>query len=171
MEIDELFFYKMNMSEKIEYMRKIQSGELESVDSFYDYIEYENYNRLQNEFLSKIDLISQDDFVHLLSLFDDDCFELSWQHKLSEIIAGNMIHFGEDRIKFYLSNLYVVPEYGRRYGWNYTIQVLLSDMGSLGMFENAVLSMSSEVKNVVCEILNDINIGAEVKSNLIVKLK
>ena len=48
--------------------------------------------------------------------------------------------------------------------------MLLSDKESISVFEKAALSQSSEVKKVLKEIIQEINIDAEIKNKLLSEL-
>lgn len=165
-------YKQMTMPEKIEFMRQIHSGELDFWGDDYDYSEAgDDFLLLQDELREDPTSISEEDMLLIMKIFNDKCFELSWQHCLIDILAGNLIHFGEDRMKLYLANLDLVPEGGRMHGWKYTIQMLLSDKDSVGVFEKAALSQSAEVKNVLSEIIEDINIDSDVKHRLLGELE
>jgi len=47
----------------------------------------------------------------------------------------------------------------------------LSDKDSVSVFEKAALSQSAEVKNVLSEIIEDINIDSDVKNRLLGELE
>lgn len=164
-------YKKKSMPEKIEFMRQIHSGELDFWGEDYDYSEAgDDFLLLQDELRDDPESISEEDMLLMMKIFNDRCFELSWQHCLTEILAGNLIHFGGERMKLYLANLNSVPESGRMHGWKFVVQMLLSDEGSICEFEKAALSQSSEIKTALSEIIQGINIDQDIKDRFLGEL-
>jgi hypothetical protein len=121
---------------------------------------------LQDELRKHPESIAEDDLLRIMKIFNDSCYELSWQMTLSEILTINLIYFGETRMKLYLENLNLVPEGGRFHGWRCPVQMLIADKEASVVFEKVALSQTDEVKKVLGGILQSLNIDSELKDKL-----
>ena len=130
----------------------------------------EDYHKLQDELSAHPETLCEQDLLHIMSIFDDSCYELSWQNALARILARNMIFFGEDRMCVYLDALDTVPTGGRYHGWKVTVQMLLTQKDAAAVFERTVMSRPVEVKALVAEILQSIKADIPGKDDLINKL-
>lgn len=142
----------MTVLEKIEYMHKVQKGEISIFDdNGFDNADFEKYHSILDEFRFHPDTLDCDALLQIMRMFDDNCFELSWQLILAKIVVLNCEYYGKERFGFYLDNLNEVPKNGRYHGWETTIKMMSNELNDI--FKEALKDKSEEVKNLVHNIL------------------
>lgn len=151
-------YQTMCTSEKIEFLHKVHTEEISLWDDDGNDNEiWNDYHALQEELLNQPEILNCEELLHLMKIFNDDCFELSWQLNLSKILCRNCLYYGKERIAFYLQHLEEVPSNGRLHGWHFPIQWLLNEK-SFALLKEAVQAQTTEIKETISNILNDINV-------------
>jgi len=163
-------YKSMSMSEKIEFMHQVCTDKISFWGEDYDYSEAgDDFLELQKELYEHPEMLTEKDIPELMRIFDDHCYELSWQQKLSKILWNNLSEFGKDRMEVYLQNLQSVPEDGRLHGWQFPITwlTLYDTPEAFEAFRQAVLSQNEEVKKIVKEILQGTEVESENRTKLL----
>ena len=94
-------YQTMCISEKIEFLQKVHKEEISLWDDDGDETEiWKDFDRVQTEFLEHPEMLGCEDVLHLMKIFDDDCFEITWQFHLAEMLYRNCVHYGKNRISF-----------------------------------------------------------------------
>jgi len=142
----------MDVLEKIEYMHRVQKGEISLFDDKgFDNEDFEKYCSILDDFRFHPDCLDCDGLLHIMRIFDDCCYELSWQYALVQMVVLNCKYYGKDRFSFYLDHLNEVPEGGRFHGWNMTMKMMSNELNDI--FEEALMTKSDDIKNIVHNIL------------------
>ncbi|MCI8565068.1 MAG: hypothetical protein HFI39_01915 [Lachnospiraceae bacterium] len=157
---------KMCVSEKIDFLHKVHTEEISLWDDDGNDNEiWNDYHMVQDEFLQHAELLHCEDVLHIMKIFDDDCFEISWQFHLAVMLYRNCVHYGTNRIAFYLQHLQEIPSNGRFHGWHFPIQWLMDEKSFL-LLKEAVQEQTAETKKLVSQILDGIETHPEEKEQL-----
>ena len=148
----------MCISEKIDFLHKVHKEEIPLWDDEgNDNDIWDDYHTVEKELLDYPELLSCDDMLHIMRIFDDDCFEVTWQFHLAQMLVRNCLHYGKSRIALYLRNLQEAPLNGRFHGWHFPIQWLM-DGKSFPILKEAIQEQTIEIKKIVLHILDDIEV-------------
>jgi len=129
-------YQTMSIAEKIDFLHKVHREEIFLSDEDGNDNEIDtDFHCVQEELRKHPEMFCCEDLLHIMKIFDDDCFEISWQYHLSSMVYGNCRYYGKDRISFYLQHLQEVPVNGRFHGWHFPIQWLM-DERSFPMLRN-----------------------------------
>ena len=150
-------YQMMCVSEKINFLHKVHKEEISLWDDDGNDNEiWKDYHTVQDELLNHPEMLNCEGLLHIMKIFDDDCFEISWQFHLAEMLYFNCVYYGKSRIVFYLQHLNEIPENGRFHGWHFPIQWLMGEKSFL-LFKEAVQEQTKETKKIVLQILDGIN--------------
>ena len=159
-------YQKMDIAEKIDFLCKVHREEISLWDDDGNDNEiYNDYFAVQNELLEHSEVLGCEDVLHIMRIFDDDCFEITWQFHLATMIFRNCLHYGKSRIVFYLQHLEEVPLNGIFHGWHFPVQWLMGG-DSFSVFKEAAGEQEPKVQKLVSEILDDIDIYQTEKEEL-----
>lgn len=144
-------YQNMSISEKIDFLYQVHREEISLWDDDGNDNElWTVYHNIQNELLERPEMLSCEDILHVMRIFDDHCFELSWQYNLSKIIAGNCLYYGKSRIIFYLQHLQEVPAGGRFHGWYVPIKIFSNKPA----FQEVLQEQPIEIQTIVQKVLD-----------------
>lgn len=156
----------MSVPEKIDFLHKVHREEISLWDDDGSDNEiFNDYHAVENELLDHPESIQCEDLLRLLKIFDDDCFEISWQFHLSKMVFYNCCRYGRPRIAFYLQHLPDVPAGGRFHGWHFPIQWLLEGT-TFPDFKAAVQEQPEEIRHLVAGVLDKVGIYPEARDEL-----
>ena len=159
-------YQMMCVSSKINFLHKVHKEEISLWDDDGNDNEiWKDYHTVQDELLHHPEILNCEDVLHIMRIFDDDCFEISWQFHLAEILYRNCVYYGKNRIAFYLQHLQKVPVNGRLHGWHFPIQWLMGEKSFL-LLKEAVQEQTTEIKKIVMQILDGIEVYQEEKDEL-----
>ncbi len=159
-------YQMMCVSEKINFLHKVHKEEISLWDDDGNDNEiWKDYHTVQDELLNHPEMLNCEGLLHIMKIFDDDCFEISWQFHLAEMLYFNCVYYGKSRIVFYLQHLNEIPENGRFHGWHFPIQWLMGEKSFL-LFKEAVQEQTKETKKIVLQILDGINVYQAEKDQL-----
>lgn len=148
-------YQTMSVSEKIEFMHKVHREEISLWDDDGNENEiWNDFHAVKDELWEQAEMLDSEDILQMMRMFDDDCFELSWQLNLAKMAARNCIHNGKGRIAFYLQHLQEIPSNGRFHGCHFVIKWFVED--DFLTFKEAVQEQSPEIKKLILQILDDI---------------
>jgi len=118
----------MTLHDKIEFLHKVHIGEISLFDEYGNDNEiFNDYHEVQNELRKHPELFHLNDILRLISILDDDCFEITWQYNLAVMIFKIVVFNGKDGVNFFLQHLSDVPKNGHLHGWHFPIQWLIAD--------------------------------------------
>lgn len=150
-------YLMMGAAGKIDFLCRVHKEEISLWDDDGDDNEfYNDYHAVQEELLDHPEMLDCEDVLHIMKIFNDDCFERTWQFNLAKMVFENCLYYGKDRIVFYLRHLQEVPLNGRFHGWHFPVQWLLAEE-SFPALKEAVLEQAPEVQKPVSEILDGID--------------
>lgn len=159
-------YQTMSVSEKIDFLHKVHKEEISLWDDDGNDNEFWNdYHTVQDELLNHSEVLDCEDVLHIMKIFDDDCFEISWQFHMAQMLYKNGVHYGKDRIAFYLQHLQEVPINGRYHGWHFPVQWFMGEE-SFHLLKEAVQGQTPETKELVLQILEDIEIHQTERDEL-----
>lgn len=159
-------YQSMCVSEKINFLYRVHTEEISLWDDDGNDNEiWDDYHAVQNELLQHPEMLNCEDLLHIMRIFDDDCFEITWQFHLAQILYRNCLHYGKSRISFYLQHLQEVPLNGRFHGWHFPIQWLMDEKSFL-LLKETVQEQTIETKKLVLQILDGIKIYPTEKDEL-----
>lgn len=159
-------YQMMCVSEKINFLHKVHKEEISLWDDDGNDNEiWKDYHTVQDELLNHPEMLNCEGLLHIMKIFDDDCFEISWQFHLAEMLYFNCVYYGKSRIVFYLQHLNEIPENGRFHDWHFPIQWLMGEKSFL-LFKEAVQEQTKETKKIVLQILDGINVYQAEKDQL-----
>lgn len=159
-------YRRMGIAEKIDFLCKVHREEISLWDDDGNDNEiYNDYHAVQEELLDHPEMLGCEDVLHIMKSFDDGCFELTWQFNLATMVFRNCLYYGKSRIVFYLQHLQEVPSSGRFHGWHFPVQWLLGEE-SFSVLKEAVLEQTPEVRKLVAEILDGIDVCQAEKEEL-----
>ena len=99
-------YQMMCVSEKINFLHKVHKEEISLWDDDGNDNEiWKDYHTVQDELLNHPEMLNCEGLLHIMKIFDDDCFEISWQFHLAEMLYFNCVYYGKSRIVFYLQHL------------------------------------------------------------------
>lgn len=151
-------YQRMCVSEKIDFLHKVHKEEISLWDEDGDDNEiWNDYHTVQDELLEHPEVLACEDILHIMKIFDDDCFELSWQVHLATMLYSNCVYYGKNRIAFYLQHLQEIPSNGRFHGWHFPVQWLM-DEKSFPLLKEAIQEQTIETKKIVLQILDGIEV-------------
>lgn len=157
-------YQMMSVSEKIDFLHKVHKEEISLWDDDGNDNEiWEDYHTVQDELLYHPEILNCEDVLHIMKIFDDDCFEISWQFHLAEMLYHNCVHYGKNRIAFYLQHLQEIPLNGRFHGWHFPIQWLMGEKTFL-LLKEAIQEQTVETKKLVLQILDGVE-GYQVEKD------
>lgn len=147
-------YQMMCVSEKIDFLHKVHKEEISLWDDDGNDNEiWKDYHIVQDEFLHHSEILNCEDLLHIMKIFDDGCFEISWQFHLATMLYCNCVHYGKKRIAFYLQHLQEIPLNGRFHGWHFPIQWLM-DEKSFPLLKEAIQEQTTETQKLVLQILD-----------------
>ncbi len=159
-------YQTMSTAEKIDFLHKVHTEEISLWDDDGNENEiWKDYDTVQDELLCHPEMLDCEDVLHIMRIFDDDCFELSWQLNLAKMLCRSCQHDGKNRTAFYLRHLQEVPPNGRLHGWHFPIQLLLEEK-SFELLKEAVREQTTETKKIVLQILDGIEIYQAARDEL-----
>lgn len=157
---------KMSVSEKIEFLHLVHTEEISLWDDDGNENEiWKDYDAVQDELLARPEVLDCGDILHVMRIFDDGCFELSWQLNLAKILTRSCLYHGKERIALYLRHLEEVPSGGRFHGWHIPMGWLAGDE-NLPVFKAALEEQSPETKETILTILADMDLPPEKRAEL-----
>lgn len=146
----------MCVSEKIDFLHKVHTEEISLWDDDGNDNEiWDDYHVVQEELMLHSEILTCEDLLHIMRIFDDDCFELSWQGNLIRILYRNCAYYGKDRLAFYLQHLEEVPLNGRFHGWRIALRWFMNEK-DFPILQEAIQEQTIENKKLVLQILDDI---------------
>lgn len=149
-------YQMMCVSEKIDFLYKVHKEEISLWDDDGNDNEiWDDYHTVRNELLDHSEILNCEDVLHIMRIFDDGCFEISWQFNLAKMLCRNCVYYGKSRIAFYLQNLQEVPLNGRFHGWHFPIRWLM-DKEYFPLLKEAIQEQTIETKKLVLQILDGI---------------
>ena len=159
-------YQTMSIAEKIDFLYKVHREEIFISDEDGNDNEfYNDYHSVQDELLEHSEILCCEDILHIMKIFYDDCFEVSWQFHLASMVFSNCQYYGKDRISFYLQHLQEVPSNGRFHGWHFPVQWLMDEQ-TFPMLKEAIQEQTEEIQKLILEILGDIDIYPAQKEEL-----
>lgn len=149
-------YQRMCVSEKIDFLHKVHREEISLWDDDGNDNEiWDDYHTVQNELLDHPEILNCEDVLHIMRIFDDGCFEISWQFNLAKILCRNCVYYGKSRIAFYLQNLQEIPLNGRFHGCHFPMRWLM-DKAYFPLLKEAIQEQTIETKKLVLQILDGI---------------
>ncbi len=159
-------YQKMSISEKIDFLHKVHREEISLWDDDGNDNEiWNDYHTVQKELLDHSEVLGCEDILHIMKIFEDDCFELSWQLNLAKMLYNNCVYYGKNRIAFYLQHLLEIPLNGRFHGWHFPVQWFLGEE-TFPLLKEAIQEQTIETQKLVGQILDDIEVYQAEKDEL-----
>lgn len=157
----------MNIKEKIEFLHLVHQNKISLWDeNGNDNDIWNDYHAVQDELLHHPEQFELEDILRIMRNLDDDCFEITWQFHLAQMIFRGIMCQGENGIDFFLKNLREVPEKGRFHGWHFPIQWLLEEE-SYPILKEVLHKQTPKTKEIIMQILDGIEIYQKEKEELI----
>ena len=158
--------WSMDLPGKIDFLHRVHTEEVSLWDEDGNDNEiWEEFHAVQQELLAHPERLGEEDLLHIMRIFDDDCFELSWQLNLAKLVYNNCLYYGGERMRVYLRHLNEVPPNGRLHGWHFPVQWFL-DEKTFPAFQEAVREQPEEVQQAVLGILEGIQVYPAEKEEL-----
>ena len=160
-------YKQMTNSEKIDFMYKVHCGEISIFEEGgYDFSDAgTDFFVVEDEFIAHPESLESEDILHILRIFNDGCFEITWQFHMATMVFKNCAYYGKSRICFYLEHLQEVPENGRFHGWHFPIQWLMGEE-TFSVLKEAVLEQTEQTKEILLQILDEIDVYETEKEEL-----
>lgn len=154
------------LSEKIDFLHRVHTEEVSLWDEDgNDNDIWKDYHIVQDELLNHPEVFGFEDILHIMKIFDDDCFELSWQLNLARMVSCSISYKGKSGIDFYLRNLQAVPANGRFHGWHFPVQWLIAEE-TFSDLKEALQEQTPEIKKIILQILDGIDEYEDEKKEL-----
>lgn len=91
----------------------------------------------------------------LLEAIDDECYELSWQKMLAEMIYGTILHYREEGLSCYLRYLPGIPRSSCFHGCELILGWLRDTEEGKELLSSALSKLNADEKTQLQEFLND----------------
>lgn len=147
----------MTISEKIDFLHKVHIEEISLFDENGNCNDiFNDFHNVEDELLHNPEQFSLDDILHMMTILDDDCFELTMNLNLIKMIYWAAVKKGETGVQFFLKNLQQIPENGRSDGLYFPIQWIISDEDDIYcVFKNALKNQNNEIKTLILQTIED----------------
>ena len=90
-----------------------------------------------------------------MAIMDDDCFELSWQKMLAEILLGFILTYKDEGMDCYLLNLPNLPENAHYWGCSVLIYWIVEDEKGHSLLKKSLPKQIPAIHNQILRILEE----------------
>ena len=148
--------YAMSVEDKLDFIEGIQKEFIPIFDEDGN-VMHTNWDHFEilNQLRDNPKLLSVEHIERLMLIMDDDCFELSWQKILAQILYGLILTYNDEGIECYLQNLPKLPSNAHWWGCSMLIYWIIEDEKGYGLLSKSLPKQTPVIQNQILSILEE----------------